>query len=308
MTAVWKYVLLAVLTAAALNYLQAAARTAAVNLHRLRSWKRIPGTVSRAERASITVRVGSGPEETFLKIPRTFDDGYWVESKVTVIQNPEDPEERRLTGFRDLWNPPLVAAIFGLALLTAAWLVWSTTWGADAVWSGGAWRSMPVAVETVPEFEVSEPGESWKANLFYGCVMGLSFGLPPFFTSGPWTPWRAMWAVVGIGFFLWMVQSAAFNYSRTVRLSGAGLEERTVFGTRRISLEELGGLEFRDVGRQLENLRPWQVRRLTGVRPIDVWTVMDRERRAVFTLPGGMTPDATFRAMRGQLERRTPAR
>lgn len=308
MALIWKYVLLAALSAGALIYLQTGVRAAALNIHRLRYWKRFPATVYAPHGPEIiTVRVGSVPEQTTLKIPRTYDAGYRFESKVTVLENPENPEDRRLTGILDLWNRTLVASIFGLALLTAAWLVWSTTWGADALWSGGRWEAAPAPFETAPEFEVQEPRESWKANLFYGCVLGLAMGLPPFFVRAEWTPWRALWATLGMGFLLWMLHSAALNYSLTLRLSAAGLDEHSVFGARRIPVEEIGGLQFQDIARQLENLKPWQARRLAGYRAIDIWVVKDREGREVFRLSSEMTPRDTFRVMRERIGRRIPS-
>jgi len=293
-------------------YLGAGVLAAAVNLHRLRSWKRFPATVhATADPVIVELLVRSEPEEISLKVPRTRGAGYRSRSKVTVIENPENPEERRLTGIFDLWNQTLVAAIFGLALLAAAWLVGSTTWGLNVVWSEGAWRTAPAAVVWAPDLEVYEPRESWKANLFYGCLFGLLFGLPPFFVRGEWRPWPAILAVAGIGFFLLMVQSSVLNYSRAVRLSPAGLEERSFFGARRIAWEELGGLEFHDVRKFLEdvtNIRRWRTQKFSTLPRIDVWMVKDREGRPVFSLPAEMTPRDTFRAMRERIERRTPAR
>ncbi len=313
MAVVLKYVLLAVLVAGALFHLEAGARTAAVNFHRLKFWKRFPATVRAAnDPAVVEVLVGSGPEESILKIPRTHDAGYRVPSKVTVIENPDNPEERRLTGIFDLWNQTLVAAIFGLALLAAAWLVWGTSWGATVQWSEGAWKTTPPALaESVPEFEVLEPRESWKANLLWGAVFGLVMGIPPFFVRGIWKPWPAIVAVAGVGFFLWMAQNSVLNYSRTVRLSPAGLEERSFYGARRIPWGELGGLEYQDVHKWLQNLNGAgrrQTRRLSTLGSIDVWVVRDREGRWVFSLPAKMTPADAFQAMREEIQRRTSAR
>jgi len=93
MTVGWKYVLLGVLLAGALMYLGAGVRAAAVNLHRLRSWRRFPATVhATADPAIVQVLVGSGREEITLRVPRTHGAGYRSRSKVTVIENPKNPE------------------------------------------------------------------------------------------------------------------------------------------------------------------------------------------------------------------------
>lgn len=309
MTVAAKYILLALLAAGALAFLAAGARAAAANFHRLRTWKRYPATVRVANAPEVVeVQVGDDSGQPTLKIPRTHDAGYGIWSQVTVIENPANPEERRLTGFFDLWNPVLVAAVFCLGFLIATWLVGTTTWGVDAVWTGGAWQAAPaVAVETAPDLEVHEPRESWKANLFYGCILGLLMGVPAFFVRGGWRPWPAIVAVVGLGFFLWMVQSAVSNYTRTVRLSPAGLEERTFFGSRRIGWDDLGGLEFQDVRKQLEAFNrpePGQSRKFSTIPRIDIWMVKDRQGRDVFSLPAEMTPPATFRALRERIGRR----
>lgn len=100
-----------------------------------------------------------------------------------------------------------------------------------------------------------------------------------------------------------MVQSSMANYSRRVRLSDGGLEERPVFGRRRAPLEEIGKVEFQDVGMQLEELKPRQARSLTGVRGVPLWVVKDRGGRDVLRLAAGMTPAGDFRAMREEIER-----
>jgi hypothetical protein len=312
MTVVWKYVLLAGLTAGAIFYLQAGLRAAALNFHRLSSWKRMPATVRAVvDLEAVEVLVGTEPEQITLRIPVTYDSGYYAQTKVTVLENPKNTQERRLTGILDLWNQAFVTTIFGLALLIAAWLVWSAPWGVDAVWSGGAWRSAPDSVERTPRFEVFEPRESWKANLFYGCVIGLAMGVPCFFVKGVWKPAPAFVAAVSVGFFVWMIQSAAFNYTRSVRLTDAGLEERTFFGSRRVPWEEVGGMEFRDAQKWLvdmSNAGRWQSRKFSTLPKIDVWAVNDREAREIFSLPAEMTPKDTFQAIREQIQRRTPAR
>jgi hypothetical protein len=219
----------------------------------------------------------------------------------------------RRAGAWQVWTRTLGLTITGLALLGAAWLIWRTSWGVEVVWSDGAWKPAPVAAEVAAEtaavdLEVREPRESWIANLFYGCVMGLSFGLPMLFVKGDWTAGRAFWAVVGLGFFLWMVQSAVLHYGLTMRLSRAGLEERSFFGTRRVPWEELGELEFQNVAQQLENLKSWQDRRRTSIRPIEVWLVKDREGRDIFRLSSEMKPADTFQAMRERIQQRAPGR
>lgn len=312
MTVAWKYVLLAGLTAGAMFHLQAGLRAAALNIHRLSSWKRIPATVRAVvDLETVEVLVGTEPEQITLKIPQTYDSGYYTTNKVTVIENPKNPEERRLTRILDLWNQAIVTTIVGVALLIAAWLVWSAPWGVDAVWSAGAWRSATDVVERTARFEVFEPRESWKANLFYGCVIGLAMGVPCFFVKGVWKPWPTFVAVVSVGFFVWMIQSSVFNYTRSVRLTDAGLEERTFFGSRRVPWEEFGGIEFQDVQKflvDITNAGRWQTRKFSTLPKIDVWAVNDREGRQIFSLPAEMLPKDAFQAMREQIQRRTPAR
>ena len=214
----------------------------------------------------------------------------------------------RIPELLDLWNETLACAIFGLALLGGAWLISRTHWGVDAVWSGEAWTRASAAVEAEPDYEVSEPRESWIANLFWGCAFGLSFGLPPIFMDGKWTAARAFWVSLGLGFFLWMVQSSVENCSRTVRMSGAGLEERSIFGRRRVPWDEIGGLEFQDVRARIQKYQDWRTRSSSTLPRIDVWAVKDRNGREVLSLPDGMVPGDTFRKIREQIERRAAAR
>ncbi|WP_321472633.1 PH domain-containing protein [uncultured Paludibaculum sp.] len=208
----------------------------------------------------------------------------------------------------ELWNETLGYAIFALALLGGGCLIAHTHWGLNTEWNGDVWVEVYEAIQPLPDFEVHEPGESWKANLFYGCVLGLPFGLSALFAEGKWTAARAFWVALGFGFLLWMVQSSVENYSRTVRLSSAGLEEQSIFGRRRIPWDEIGGLEFRDVRAQVERMQDWRTRRSSTLPHIDVWAVNDRHGRELLTLPAGMEPQDVFRKMREQIEKRASAR
>jgi hypothetical protein len=303
MTLPWKYVLVAVLAAGGFYFLTVGVRGVIVNIHRIRSWNRFPATFRVGiDPTTVEVLVGSERELTRLKVRRTYEAGYVGESMVTVLENPENPEERRLTGFFDLWNETLVATIFALVLLAGAGLVWTTSWGVDAVWSGGTWKEVPAASESLEaEFEVHEPGQSWKANLLFGCIFGLAFGLPAFLVKGEWKPWPAIVATLSVAFFLWMVQNAVLNYTRTVCLSKAGLEEQSFFGARRISWEELGGLEFQRVRSPVQN------KQSIGRQERESWVAKDRDGREVFSLSPEMTPAEDFQAMRDRIARRIKA-
>lgn len=223
----------------------------------------------------------------------------WAPKETGLLQIPE---------LLDHWNETLAFAIFGLAFLGTAWLIGRTDWGLDVVWNGDTWSRVSTTIEAALAFEVREPGESWKANLIYGCVFGLPFGVPAFLMEGKWTAARAFWAVVGTGFLLWMVQSAAENHSRTLRLSDAGLVERSCFGSRRIPWEEIGSLEFHDVREQLLRLKDFRSRISPSFPHIDIWSVKDRKGQEVLRIIAGMEPAEDFRNMREQILRRIPSR
>jgi len=229
-------------------------------------------------------------------------------AKVRSTGMPEETGLMRIPGLLEDWNETLGYAVLALALLAGAWLMAGTHWGRAVVWNGGAWAPANETVESEPEVEVSEPRESWKANLFWGCVLGLPFGLPAVFMDGKWTAARAFWAAVGLGLFLWMVQSAVENYTRQVRLCSAGLEERTYFGIRRVPWEELGGVEFQDVRAQIERLQDWRTRRRSTLPRMDVWMVKDRQGKEILSLPAEMWPEKDFKGMLERIERRTAGR
>jgi hypothetical protein len=214
----------------------------------------------------------------------------------------------RIPELFELWNETLGYALFGLALLGGAWLIGRAPWGLHTVWNGESWTQVSTRFETASGFVVHEPGESWKANLFYGCILGLPFGLPAIFMDGKWTLARAFWVAIGMGLFLWMVQSAVENYSRTVRISDAGLEERSLFGSRRVPWEQIGELEFRDVRARIQQLQDWKTRRSSTLPRIDVWAVKDRSGRELLSLPDGMEPRDAFLKMREQIKQRAPSR
>jgi hypothetical protein len=303
MTLLGKYIVVAALAAGGFYFLIVGVRSVMVNVHRLRSWNRFPATFRAAiDPTTVEVLVGSEQELTTLKVGRTYEADYMGNSMVTVLENPGKPEERRLTGFFDLWNETLIATIFGLVFLAGAGLVGRTNWGVDAVWGEGAWKEVPAARESLEmEFEVHEPGQSWKANLLFGCIFGLAFGLPAFLAKGVWKPWPAIVAALSVAFIFWMIQSAVMNYTRTVCLSKAGLEEQSFFGARRIPWQELGGLEFQRVRSVVQN------RQSIGRQESESWVAKDRDGREVFSLSPDMTPAENFQKMRAHIERRIKA-
>ncbi|HEY3440460.1 MAG TPA: hypothetical protein VGK29_06905 [Paludibaculum sp.] len=207
----------------------------------------------------------------------------------------------------DAWNETMGYAILILACLAGAWLVGQAQWGWNAVWNGESWIRMAEAIDVAPEFVVREPSQSWKANVFYGLVMGLSFGLSALFADGPWTAARGFWVSVSFGFLLWMGQSAVENYTKTVRLSVQGLEECSYFGSRRIPWEEIGGLEFQDIRAQIEKFQDWKTRRSSTLPHIDIWAVSDRRGQELLRLSAEMEPEDVFRRMREQITKRRPA-
>jgi hypothetical protein len=91
-------------------------------------------------------------------------------------------------------------------------------------------------------------------------------------------------------------------------MSGAGLEERSIFGRRRVPWDEIGGLEFQDVRARIQKYQDWRTRSSSTLPRIDVWAVKDRNGREVLSLPDGMVPGDAFRKIREQIERRAAAR
>ena len=295
----FKYLLLAVLVVMAGYEVWSGIKAAGDNLQRLRNWKRVTATVYAAnDPTMVEVQLGEDRDAPHYKIPRTYDVGYEVASKVTVLENPARADDRRLTAFFDLWNPVLVAFIFVVALIVAGWYVWNSSWGQDVEWSIGQWRPRQAPLVAAAELAVYEPRESWVANLFYACVLGLPFALPAFFADGGWRPWLAVCATVGTAIFLLLCQSAVLNATRSVRYTSVGLEEVSLFGRRVVPAGELGGLAPRDSGEELERLKPWQDRRRIGFQHVRVWVLTDHEGREILTLPEKMTPLDTFEKLR----------
>ena len=81
--------------------------------------------------------------------------------------------------------------------------------------------------------EMREPRESWRANVFWGLVFGVSLIVPQFF-GWEETSWLEKYGfiVAGLAWMGFMGLSAFRNYGRKMRCDDTSIEVSQVFGAK----------------------------------------------------------------------------
>jgi hypothetical protein len=272
--------------------LHAAWRAADPQLH----WRRFPGVVTgTADPRMVEVSVGSLADGDRIQVPVRPGHLYYNWLQVTVLENPLDPSDRRLAhwlAFADLWQP----ALWWLALLVplgaARWLLTRARHGQRLVWRGGGW-SEGEPIDIAPPAAVSgvrDSREAWKANLFWGAVLGIPAASA--FFAGEGVVLQVFLGGAGLLWCGFMAWTAAESKTREVRVDPGGIEERSIWNIRRASWADVRKIEQVDVARELGGRR----RRTSSARVV-VWRLSDADGRQILSLPREMEPHDKLAAL-----------
>lgn len=277
-------------------------RHVTANLEMLRNWKRIAGVVTgTAERDRVEVTVGALEAGDRIEVPVDPASMYSNWNHVTVLENPSNPEQRRLTGIFDLWYPVLTRLLLIVLLAATGVAVWNTQIGFHQVWSKGEWipaDDAPSQSATPPFAEVRPPGSAWKANLLWGAVLGGSLLAGSILlgdSSQQLTRLLTGW--LGAMFLLWMAWQSIANYTHVLKADNSGIESASKWGTKRAAWSDIASVTLVDTGAELEKLKGLGARGKmkpadNAVPDIRHWIFADNEGREIFRMDRESIPAA----------------
>jgi hypothetical protein len=143
-----------------------------------------------------------------------------------------------------------------LGMVSLYWL-WKQRLGENREWRDGKWtRPKQKWAEMKPTVaQVRPPREAWKANVFWGVLLGglLTLGGVISFSDGLLEGTIPTW--LGLNFMGWMGLSAINQWSQTVWAGEQGIEIRSLWGRRRVAWSEIRRVWLKDLGKELEKGR-----------------------------------------------------
>ena len=315
-------------------FLLALAGRAAIHGHMIRTtWPLTDARVVAADqKKAVTLEFTWNHETVRKEVPRA--EGFSFVSrddKLKVYVNPADLASIRRASTDSMWNGVVVTSVFGVLLLgVAGLLIWMETspvfdlpkeddWMARQVaemqkFEATARAQHPESGEAAPrpddgsEIVVHEPGESWKANVFWGLLFGLLLAVPPLFAGDDLPGWKKVGMIaLGLGWMAFMARSAIQNRGRSIRCDSTTIEVRQPFGSRSIPLHEVRKIVRTDVRRNLRAIDDFgrsktRTRGLDTMPSIVIYTLHDADGKELLRFGKDMKPAGELDRLLTRLE------
>lgn len=233
---------------------------------------------------------------------------------ISLFVNPADPAELRPAAFGELWGNSIVLGVFSLLLAgTGLYLLRMDEPKLPEMPAGLAVQLERSASNPPPSspflrheddggvIQMREPRESWKANVFWGLLLGLLLVVPSCFAPKDTPAWKKYGAMaLGVAWMAFMGQKAIQNHGRTVRCDMVAIQVSQAFGSKRIPLSEVKKLARSDVRQNLRNLENiGQPKRAT--KPLDtraalvLYILRDAQGKELLRLDKNMEPASEIR-------------
>ena len=231
-----------------------------------------------------------------------------LDQPMALLVNPGNPAELCQNSFADLWLNSAILGFFGLALAGITAIMLRSDDGsaqmarlrAEFVSARKAAADRPAAepADDGRPITIREPSQSWKANVFWGLILGLPaviLPLLPFADAPVWQ--RAGYVLLGLGWMAFMGFSAARNRGRTVTADMQEIVVSTRFGSERIPLAKVARIERTDVRQQLRDLdaigrSSQKTAPFSTMAPVILYILYDAEGRTLLKLDRDMEPAA----------------
>lgn len=175
-------------------------------------------------------------------------------------------------------------------------------------------KPVPQHADDGRPIELREPGQSWKANVFWGLRFGLLLIVPSLFPSGETPAWQRYGLILaGLGWMALMGCMALRNRGKKVRADDAGVTVSHRFGSNRIALADVKQVTREDVRRKLRDfdnvgLSRWErSRRLDTTAPIVHIVLRDAAGKALLQVDEKMEPEAEMGRFVRRMENLTGA-
>lgn len=292
------------------------------------NWARVEAQVADAsqdDKVTLELSWSGGKIRQEVKKDGSFKD---LEPSQTfpLYMNPRNRAELRPDTFADMWGGAVVLGVISLALAGTGLFLMLTgdpKMPEDAPDLAAQFEraaSNPQAFTPAPRpshdddggiIEMREPGESWKANVFWGLLFGLLLFVPPLFAPKDVLAWKKYGMMaLGVAWMAFMGRSAIQNHGRTVRCDRTSIQVSQAFGSKRILLSEVKKITREDVRKKLrefENIgRPrYKTTPLDTKAPIVLYILRDAQGRELLRLDKNMEPVDELRRFLDRMENLT---
>lgn len=156
---------------------------------------------------------------------------------------------------------------------------------------------------------LTEPRQSWKANVFWGLILGLPAAILPVFAPADadvLEKWGTM--ALGLAWLGFMGASAYRNFGRTVRCDMETISVSQAFAAKKVRLADVASIRLEDVRKSLREFdeigMSWRekARRMDTTAPIDIYVLRDAEGRTLLRIDSQMEPPAAMRKFVGRVQ------
>jgi len=301
----------------ALGFLWFAARLGLDSLDVRRHWLPVEArVVDTSQHDTITLEYSRDGQPVRQEARR--DAGFGtpaLDQPMALLVNPVNSAELCQNSFADLWLNSAILGFFGLALAGITVIMLRSDDGSaqmarlraefESARKAAADRPAAEPADDGRPITIREPSQSWKANIFWGLILGLPaiiLPLLPFADAPPWQ--RAGYVLLGFGWMAFMGFNAARNHGRTVTADMREIVVSSVFGSERIPLAKVARIERTDVRQQLRDFeaigRPSQkTAPFSTMAPVILYFLYDAEGRILLKLDKDMQPaDELHRLLR----------
>jgi hypothetical protein len=294
------------------------------------NWAQVQARVAAVQDSTVTLEFPLKGNKVRSDVKREYTfKTVQPEQMLPLYVSPADPAQVKPVSFGQLWGgtialgvvSALLAAV-GIVLLrvgedkTEAHLLERFKRDMDAARLNSASPDENQAARREDDgraIEMREPGQSWKANVFWGSL-GL-LAIVPSLLAPPETSFVERWgtAALGLAWMIFMGLSAYRNFGRTVRCDDSFVVVSQAFGAKRVALADVKKVIREDVRQQLRDIDNIGVTRYAKMKRLDtkaamiMYVLQDAQGKTLLRLDKDMEPASEMRRFLDRLENRTGA-
>jgi hypothetical protein len=149
---------------------------------------------------------------------------------------------------------------------------------------------------------LTEPRQSWKANVFWGLVLGLPAVILPVFAGSEadvFEKWGMM--ALGVAWLAFMGANAYRNFGRTIRCDMETIAVSQAFASKNIRLADVASIQLEDIRKSLREFdqigMSWRekARQMDTTAPINMYVLRDAQGRTLLRVDEEMEPPQAMR-------------
>ncbi len=242
---------------------------------------------------------------------------------VPLYVNPSNTAEMRRAIFSEMWLNASFMGLFVVVLGVAGIIMLRPGDGPDFAAMQAAFEAdvkkageqgktyTPGESDDGMPITLREPRQSWKANVFWGVVLGVPLLFMAWFAPADYPMLkRAGFGLAGACWLGFMLVKAIRNSGKTVRITSHDITVDTPLGSDTIYLRDVKRVALADVHKEMEDINNagqwrYKTRGLNTMAQMKLYILYDAEGRSLLRLDEHMTPASEMARFRARMERVT---